>query len=138
MKYRIYLDDVRTPLEEGWTVVRNYDEFVARINEIGLENIEIISLDHDLGETAMNEWFTNVYHNSTINYDNITEKTGYDCAKWLVEQWLDGKPYVKVNVHSANAVGSSNMLGLIWNYCHVHRIPQDSIRWRIPHSILDK
>ena len=39
----IYLDDYRTPIEhpEGaeWLVVRNYDQFVDKVTEIGLENI---------------------------------------------------------------------------------------------------
>jgi len=52
MKKRIYLDDVRTPVEKDqWVVVRDYVEFVDKVNEIGLENISLISLDHDLGET---------------------------------------------------------------------------------------
>jgi len=134
-KVKIYLDDVRTPVDPEWIVVRNYEEFVQKIQDLGLENIELISLDHDLGDTAMQEWHRNVYNNYTLDYNNITEKTGMDCVKWLIEQWLDGKPYVQVNVHSANAVGSSNMLGLIWNYCHIHRIPQTSIRWQVPHTV---
>jgi hypothetical protein len=114
MKYNIYLDDVRTPNpnpsthdERNWTVVRSYDEFVAKVAEVGLENIELISLDHDLGDSAMAEWHSNVYHNYELNYDNITEKTGMDCTKWLVEQWMDGAPVCKVMVHSANAIGST-------------------------------
>ena len=47
--YRIYLDDVRTPIDKDWIVVRDYDEFVKKINEIGIPNIETVSLDHDLG-----------------------------------------------------------------------------------------
>ena len=39
MKSKIYLDDVRTPIQGDWVVVRNYDEFVKKVNEIGLENI---------------------------------------------------------------------------------------------------
>jgi hypothetical protein len=50
---KIYLDDVRTPVDNDWIVVRSYDEFVEKVNEIGLENIELISLNHDLGDTAM-------------------------------------------------------------------------------------
>ena len=62
---RIYLDDVRTPHSpnnewidgiEEWTVVRSYDEFVEKVKEVGLENIEVITLDHDLGDTAMKEY----------------------------------------------------------------------------------
>ena len=135
MKHRIYLDDVRTPVDPEWIVVRNYEEFVQKIQDLGLENIELISLDHDLGDTAMQEWHRNVYHNYELNYDNIKEKTGMDCVKWLINQWLDGAPYVQVNVHSANAIGSSNMLGLIWNFCHIHRIPQTGIRWQVPHTV---
>jgi hypothetical protein len=135
-KYRIYLDDVRTPVDkDNWVVVRSYDEFVEKINEIGLDNIELVSLDHDLGDTAMEEWRRNVYHNYVINYDNITEKTGMDCAKWLINQWLDGKPVCKVMVHSANAVGSGNIIGLIWNYQHIHKLPQENMRWVVPFNI---
>ena len=143
-KKRIYLDDVRTPVSpnnewvEGipeWTVVRNYEQFVDTVTYIGLENIEIISLDHDLGDTAMAEWHKNVYHNYTLNYDNITEKTGMDCTKWLVNQWLDGAPVVDVVVHSANAIGSANMMGMINNYRHIHNLPQNCVRVKIEHTV---
>jgi hypothetical protein len=136
MKKRIYLDDVRTPiLKDEWVIVRNYEEFVDKITEIGLENIELISLDHDLGDSAMKEWHKNVYHNYTLNYDNITEKTGMDCVKWLVEQWMDGKSVVDVFVHSANAVGSGNMMGYINNFRHINHLPQNCIRVQIEHTI---
>ena len=135
MKHRIYLDDVRTPIDKTWIVVRSYDEFVQKINTIGLENIELISLDHDLGDSAMAEWHYGVVKNYAINYDNITEKTGMDCTKWLVNQWLDGKPVCKVLVHSANAVGSGNMQGWINNYKHLHRLIQDCERWVVPFTV---
>jgi hypothetical protein len=134
--YRIYLDDVRMPIQkDGWVVVRSYNEFVDKVNEIGLENIELISLDHDLGDTAMDEWYRNVYHNYTLDYNNITEKTGMDCAKWLVEQWMDGKPVVDVVVHSANAIGSANISGYINNYRHINRLPQNCVRVQWPHTV---
>ena len=132
---KIYLDDVRTPVDKDWIIVRDYEQFVSKIQDIGLENIEIISLDHDLGDTAMSEWRKNVYHNYSLNYDNILEKTGMDCTKWLVEQWLDGKPVVDVVVHSANAIGSANMMGYINNYRHVSKLPQNCVRVRIEHTI---
>jgi hypothetical protein len=109
---KIYLDDNRTPIDDDWIVVRNYDQFVETINEIGLENINLISLDHDLDESAMREWKKNVYHNYFLDYNNITEKTGYHCAKWLVQQWNEGKPVVDVMTHSANAIGSATVLEL--------------------------
>jgi hypothetical protein len=139
MKYKIYLDDVRTPVDAGWVVVRSYDEFVAKVTAIGLENIELISLDHDLGDTAMLEWHKNVYlyHNYSLNYDNIIEKTGFHCAKWLADQWLDGKPVVDVFTHSANAIGSANIMGYINNYRHIHKLPQNCVRVTIEHTNLD-
>jgi hypothetical protein len=135
MKYRIYLDDVRTPIDPTWVVVRNYDEFIETVNKIGLGNVDVISLDHDLGDSAMEEWHKNVYYNFQLNYDNITEKTGYDCAKWLVEQWMDGKPVVDVYTHSANAIGSANIMGYINNYRHITRLPQNCVRVQIEHTV---
>jgi hypothetical protein len=131
---RIYLDDIRTPVESGWEVVRNYEQFVSTVMYIGLDNIELISLDHDLGDTAMKEWHTNVYHNYTLDYNNITEKTGMDCAKWLVEQWMNGEKVVDVFTHSANAIGSANIMGYINNYRHINRLPQNCVRVRIEHT----
>ena len=141
MKQYIYLDDVRTPTQgvgednQPWVIVRSYDEFVEKVNEIGLENIQSISLDHDLGDSAMSEWKNNVYHNYKLDYDNITEKTGYDCAKWLVEQWMDDKPVVTVMTHSANAIGSANIMGYINNYRHISRLPQNCVRVQIEHTV---
>lgn len=136
-KIKIYLDDVRTPIENGWTVVRDYEQFVSTVMYHGLENIELISLDHDLGDTAMKEWHTNVYHNYKLDYDNITEKTGMDCAKWLVNQWMDGQPVVDVFTHSANAIGSANIMGYINNYRHINRLPQNCVRVRIEHTTIN-
>jgi len=135
MMKKIYLDDVRTPVDKDWTIVRNFDEFVSTVMYIGLDNIELISLDHDLGDTAMAEWHRNVYYNYTLDYNNITEKTGMDCAKWLVDQWLEGAPVVDVVVHSANAIGSANIMGYINNYRHVSRLPQNCIRVKIDHTV---
>ena len=135
MKERIYLDDVRTPIDKDWIIARNYDEFVRIVKTYGLENIKTISLDHDLGDSAMKEWHKNVYHNYTLNYDNISEKTGYDCAKWLVEQWMNGKPVVDVYTHSANAIGAANIMGYINNYRHINKLPQNCVRVNIEHTV---
>ena len=135
MRHKVYLDDVRTPVDPGWIVVRNYEEFIQKVQDLGMENIELISLDHDLGPSAMQEWHSNVYYNYTLDYNNITEKTGMDCTKWLINEWLDGKPVVDVVIHSANAVGSANMMGMINNYRHIHRLPQNCVRVQIEHTV---
>ena len=134
-KIKIYLDDVRSPLDKEWKVVRNYEQFCAIFDEYGFDNIEIISLDHDLGDTAMKEYYNNVSPNFTLNYGNITEKTGMDCCKWLVEQWMNGKQLIDVVVHSANPIGSANMMGYINNYRMNIRKPQNCVRVSIPHKI---
>lgn len=134
-KVRIYLDDIRTPIEGDWVVVRSYDEFVEKIDEIGLENIELISLDHDLDETAMREWHNHTFDNYSINYDRIKKPTGLHCAMWLIEQWQNGKSVVDVVTHSANAIGSGNIMGVINHYRHKNRLSQNCVRVRIAHKI---
>lgn len=152
MKQNIYLDDVRTPTDKkNWVVVRNYEQFVDKINEIGFENIEVISLDHDLGDTAMNEYYNNVSPNYSLDYNNIQEKTGYDCAKWLVNHFYDinpdwillgrlqkktlGMDFPKVYTHSANPIGSANIMGYINNFFMNEGQPQTCIRVNIDHTV---
>lgn len=134
-KVRIYLDDIRTPLETDWIICRNYEEFVQKVSDTGLENIELISLDHDLGQTAIREYFKNTSKNYIIDYNNIHEKTGYDCAKWIVNKSMEEEINLPtITVHSANPVGSANMMGYINNYLKNKRLPQNCIRVQIPHS----
>jgi hypothetical protein len=144
---KIYLDDFRTPLDKDWVVVRDYSEFVTKVQDIGLDNIELISLDHDLGDSAMEEYFNNVKPNYKLDYNNITEKTGYDCAKWLVEHYYEKNPvlpndfksskkmfkFPKITVHSANPVGAANIEGYINNFFFNEHQQQNCVRVRIPH-----
>lgn len=133
---RLYLDDVRTPIDDGWKVVRSYDEFVAHIQLNGLENYELISLDHDLGRSAMDEYFNNVSPNYTLDYSHITEKTGMDCVRWLVNESMIKKiPLPLIYVHSANPIGSANMMGYINNYLMNCHLPQTCVRVKIDHTI---
>jgi hypothetical protein len=135
-KKRLYLDDVRTPVAQDWIVVRNYDEFVAQINLIGLENFEVISLDHDLGDTAMVEYYNNVKNNYMIDYSNITEKTGYDACKFIVNRSIEtGIPLPQIYIHSANPIGVGNMMGYVNNYLKNCRLEQTCIKVSIPHTI---
>ena len=65
---------------------------------------DVISFDHDLGD----EHYTN---NSNINYSEFKEKTGYDCAKWLIDYCIDNDldfPKV-IYIHSMNPYGSLNI-----------------------------
>ena len=135
-KMRLYLDDIRTPNDDDWIVVRNYETFVSRIRLHGLENFEVISLDHDLGDSAMVEYYTNVKNNYTLEYNNILEKTGYDAAKFLVAESMSKNiPLPQIYVHSANPIGSSNIMGYVNNYLMNCRLPQTCVRVKIPHTI---
>jgi hypothetical protein len=138
-KMRLYLDDVRTPNAEDWIVVRNYDEFVSIIRLNGLDKFDVISLDHDLGDTAMIEYYNNVKENYIINYDNIIEKTGYDCCKFLVSESINKNiPLPQIYIHSANPIGSANMMGYINNYLKNCKLDQSCIQVTISHTIDEK
>ena len=149
-KNRIYLDDIRTPIDTDWIVVRNFEEFTDKVNELGLENIDVISLDHDLGDSAMDEYFNNVSKDYKLDYDNIIEKTGYDCAKWLVDKFYDTNevavagfkvfrgqkfPFPTVYVHSANPIGAANIMGYINNFFMNEGQPQTCERVSIRHTV---
>ena len=135
-RLRLYLDDIRTPVDDDWIVVRNYDEFVAQIKLNGLGNFEVISLDHDLGEGAMVEYYTNVKNNYMLDYNNIEERTGMDCCRYLVSDSMNEKiPLPQIYVHSANPIGSANMMGYINNYLMNCRLPQTCVRVQINHTI---
>ena len=137
-RLRLYLDDIRTPVDDDWIVVRNYDEFVAQIKLNGLGNFEVISLDHDLGEGAMVEYYTNVKNNYMLDYNNIEERTGMDCCRYLVSESMNEKiPLPQIYVHSANPIGSANMMGYINNYLMNCRLPQTCVRVQINHTIDD-
>ena len=136
-KKRLYLDDVRTPLDSDWIIARNYEEFVSIIKFHGLENFDVISLDHDLGEQSMVEYYTNVKNNYKLDYNNIVdEKTGYDCCRFLVSESMSKNiPLPQMYVHSANPIGSANMMGYINNYFKNCKTPQTCIRVEIKHTI---
>lgn len=134
-KIWLYLDDVRIPTEGEWEVVRNYDEFVAHIKLNGLENYETISLDHDLGDKAMQEYYTNVKPNFELDYKRIDEKTGMDCARFLVaESMTTNIPLPQIYVHSANPIGSHNIMGYINNYFRNQRLPEICVKVNIAHT----
>jgi hypothetical protein len=128
--------------------VRDYNEFVKKVMEIGVKNIDFISLDHDLGDTAMAEYFNNVSKNYVLDYNNIDEKTGYDAAKWLVNEFYSVNEdrinmtseqkrksdfvFPTVYVHSANPVGAHNICGYINNFFKNEKQKETCVRVNIP------
>jgi predicted AlkP superfamily phosphohydrolase/phosphomutase len=93
-EFYIYIDDMRQPFIHNAIWVKSYDEAVAAMrNAVEVMNMPItltIDFDHDLGE----------------------EKTGYDFAKWLIEQNYIGK----FRIHSMNPVGANNIRQLLKHY----------------------
>ena len=118
----LWLDDVRDPMTNDWLVfspipkvdlslviwVKSYQEFVAWITQNGLP--DGICFDHDLG-------FTNEYYVENNIPSPEPDKTGMDCAKWLVNYCIDNnKPLPLYNIQSANPVGKANIDGLLKNF----------------------
>jgi hypothetical protein len=92
---KLYLDDVRKPLDTGWKLVTNYHDFVSFITLNGLP--DFISFDHDIN-----------------SYDEEgNELTGLDCAKWLINNNYVVRYF---SVHSANPIGAENILYLLNNW----------------------
>lgn len=127
-KYYLYLDDYRNPEDTfaythnqiyllGWKVVRSYEEFVKYIKENGLP--DVCSLDHDLaiGHYSMQDHVDQDY------YDIIEEKTGYHCAKWLIEYCIDNNKELPATilVHSMNPAGANNIISLFNSYYKYHQ-----------------
>ena len=118
-KYYLFLDDIRNPADVTWvklaavpwTVVRSYKEFRATIWNKGIP--EFVAYDHDLADTH----YGSMNHGGAIDYDNLTEKTGYDCAKLLCNECM--KVYLhhpEFVVHSMNTVGADNIRAYIKQY----------------------
>lgn len=125
---------MRTPLNPVWQVVRNYDQFVNHITFHGLENYEAISLDHDLGEDEAREKVANGISKRKARSEKKYTKSGYDCAKWLVEHSMNTKLYLpQIYVHSANPVGADNICSYINNYLYSCGLPQACIRTVVEH-----
>lgn len=118
--YNLYLDDIRMPYESGnymypvelrsmyrleeWVIVRSYTKFTRYIKRHGMPNK--VSFDHDLHDS----------HYEGV-FDIKAEKTGYDCAKWLVEYCIEKElPLPEYYSHSMNPIGKENILNYLKNY----------------------
>jgi hypothetical protein len=126
----LFLDDIRNPIDafsytkqkmfidENWDVVRNYEEFKNYIIQNGIPSM--ISFDHDLADShyqpkhlwtdydKSKEWQDQQIH---------TEKTGYECAKWLIEYCTENNlKLCSYFCHSMNPVGKDNIINALTNF----------------------
>ena len=96
------------------------------------------------------EYFDNVAPNYTLDYNNIHEKTGYDAIKFLISLFYNTNEerfnmsrserkknkfvFPKVYVHSANPIGSANIIGYCNNFLMNEGQDQSCVRVRIEHK----
>lgn len=135
MNYNLFLDDIRMPkdafgymhlpiyIQKEWIVVRNYHAFISLIEGKGVP--EIISFDHDLAD----EHYDYQEHLDGDYYDIMTEKTGYHCAKWLIDYCIDNNKELPATIliHSMNPAGSMNIKSLFQSYFKVMNITSSSV-----------
>ena len=58
-----------------------------------------------------------------------------DCARFLVaESITKGIPLPQIFVHSANPIGSHNIMGYINNYLRNQRLPETCVRASVSHT----
>lgn len=129
-KKLLWLDDERDPMEseflnkfcpeysnnkENIVWVKNYEEFELWIYNNGLPYK--ISFDHDLADehyAPKNKW--NDYE-SWVKGVDFKEKTGMDCANFLINYCLDyNKELPMWSVHSANPAGAKNIRSKLTNF----------------------
>ena len=120
MRYSLFLDDERYPQDvkwvtlplASWDIVRNYDQFVDIITKRGLP--DKISFDHDLCSEHYTEYFRSIQENRQIDYSKFKERTGFDCAKWIVNYCIDRRLQIPVYyVHSMNEIGKRNIISIL-------------------------
>ncbi len=128
MKTLLWLDDIRNPFIADWLLlyapdyhyekdqgthnvvwVKSYNEFIQWIETNGLP--DEIGFDHDLADVIYTE-----RGNVDIRKSTWLEKTGMDCAKWLVDFCIDNDRTIpEFFVQSANPVGRNNITNLLTN-----------------------
>lgn len=123
----LFLDDRRFPsdaysdsrdiiyLDFEWELVESYNEFVKWIETNGIP--KVISFDHDLAESHYTpSIYWNDYAKSKEWQDAKIhdEKTGYDCALWLLEYCTKNSLELPIwFVHSLNPVGADKIKNLL-------------------------
>lgn len=105
-------------MKYSWDYVRNYDEFVKYIETNGIP--DVVSFDHDLD-------FEHYSKQSNIPYDKLKEKTGFHCAKWMLNYCLDNNLEIpkEIYIHTMNIVGALNIKSLFTTYNKIYPTDND-------------
>lgn len=112
MAWRLFLDDIRFPINGDWIIARNYEDACWCVINYGLP--DHISFDHDLAPAHY------------IVGQQTTEKNGYDFAKWLSVYVMDQKLSLPAGfsyaVHSMNPVGAENISKFMERWLREYRL----------------
>lgn len=94
-KVKIWVDDIR-PVPNGYEGTKSVNDTIALIEKIELDGgiIELLDLDHDLGDYASN---------------------GGDAIK-ILDFLVERETFYPVKIHTANPVGRANMERMIERY----------------------
>jgi len=106
--------DIYTKVPDLWDVVRNFNDFVKYIENKGIP--QLISFDHDLAPEHYREsmYAEDKRYNKYYTDGTFKEKTGYDCAKWLVDYCTNNNAKIPiVTCHSMNPIGKENILKVL-------------------------
>lgn len=117
--WNLFLDDLRdtdyVKDNREYVLARSFDEAVKLCKDRGCPTH--ISFDHDLGLDKYEPEESGLIIAQA--YMDV-EKSGYDFAKWLVDQDLDGSLTIPEDftwyTHSSNPVGKANIDGLLTSY----------------------
>ena len=82
----LYVDDLRD-CPNGFVIARDYEHAIHMLTEY---DVDILSLDHDLGEDRQ----------------GYLKPTGYDLVKYMCENGLRAN---RIYLHTDNSVGRENM-----------------------------
>lgn len=95
---KLFIDDVRNPPGEDFSVVRSTAEAIEWVKTNGIPSF--ISFDHDLGgdDTSM-----------------VFIRRMYE------EIWQEGNPIPDYTVHSANPIGSKNIVSFMESWKKAHQ-----------------
>lgn len=126
--YHLFLDDERKPSQVTWvqlplvewTIVRNFEQMTKLVTERGLP--ATVSFDHDLAEEHYRPsmYAADGHYNQYYGDGTFKEKTGYECAKWLVMYCADrGLAFPTYYVHTLNPIGLENIKSYIKSYQNI-------------------
>ena len=114
--WQLFLDDIRNPpTRENFVIARTAQEAKDLVMQKGCPIY--ISFDHDLGYKLPKDMNSPIL---VVGPENTEEETGYDFAKWLIEQDQNGTIEIPEDfgwqIHSANPIGKKNIEGILDSY----------------------